>query len=1121
ASVNTNASGVAAFAVTDTLAETVTYQATVASTLLSQTANVQFVPGAADAAHTTITALPTSVPSDGASTSTITVQAKDAQDNNLTSSGGVVTLSTDHGSLSAVTNHNDGTYTATLTASNAIETATVGGTIGGNTITDQATVDFTGVPSKYLVTSDSYAPAAGGSVTITAQLADQNDNATGVAGKTITWSKTGAGGSFGSPTSVTNASGVATVTFTTGTVSSTNYAVTATDNTTPAHLTGTSSTITTGVGSVSAAVSTVGASPASVTADGSTTSTITVTLLDGLSNPVSGKAVSLSQPGPATSVISGPSGTSDSNGRVTFSVTDVKAETVTYTVADTSDSVTLTHTANVTFVDTVPPAISIGSPANGVTAAGTFSFSATGVSDPGSGVASVTFFYCDSTSSSCTPAAGSSVTGVDGGSGIWTGALNTTSLTNGHTYTWLARAIDGAANQTDTPTRTFVVDNSTPSLSLDAPTAGASPSSQFYNAGAKTLWLNSTDSGSFNLNATATDAQSGIAKVRFSALLGTAATDDVTSPYQSSTYNFASGTNSGTVNVTAFNGATVGSGANTSTDAFTISADTAAPAAFSLGGPADTAKIGTGVTVSAAPSDADSGVRDVAFFYCDLGGGPCVPSIQVGLTQTTPAAGVYSVSWSTTGLTDGHTYAIDAVATDNVGHTRTSTANSVVVDNSAPVVSVAAPSAVTGTAYQSYDAGNKKLWLSATQTGTFKLRANASDPDSGIASVTFPALLGAGSNPGTLNAGIYDSSIYTFNAPTAPGVKSISAANGVTNPVAATGSDSIDVEVDGTAPATNATFPQNNGSYDNTTWNPGCATPGVCGTVNDGGSGVGQVRVAIKDRTTGKYWGGTAFDQASQTFNNATVAANTWSYALDQSKLVSPHSYLVELSSVDNVGNAETQQQIRFTYGSDVGGPATTLTLSSATHAFLSASAPYVLYYGTTNGAGSFTLSDSATDPSGVDTITFPDLSGTSGFSGTGGASTNGSNSDPFAATAGYGFTSGATTAPGAKNVTAADLRGNLSPDQVTFVLDNSAPTGGSLTVNGGSAYSTAANFAVSHLDYTGDGGGSGVASSVFTVASATLSNGACGAFGSSAPATDGTVSGPNGNCYRFTLTGT
>jgi len=47
---------------------------------------------------------------------------------------------------------------------------------------------------------------------------------------------------------------------------------------------------------------------------------------------------------------------------VAFTVTDVKAETVTFTATDTTDSVTLTNTANVTFVDTVPPVISLGGP---------------------------------------------------------------------------------------------------------------------------------------------------------------------------------------------------------------------------------------------------------------------------------------------------------------------------------------------------------------------------------------------------------------------------------------------------------------------------------------------------------------------------------------------------------------------------------------------------------------------------------------------------------------------------------------------------------------------------------------------------------------------------------------
>ena len=92
---------------------------------------------------------------------------------------------------------------------------------------------------------------------------------------------------------------------------------------------------------------------------------------------------------------------------------------------------------------------------------------------------------------------------------------------------------------------------------------------------------------------------------------------------------------------------------------------------------------------------------------------------------------------------------------------------------------------------------------------------------------------------------------------------------------------------------------------------------------------------------------------------------------------------------------------------------------------------PYVLYYGTTLGNGGFTLHASSTDPSGVDTIAFPDLSGTTGFSGSGGTSTNGSNADPYVVDSpSYSFTSAATTAPGPKNVTSTDVRGNSGNDR-------------------------------------------------------------------------------------------
>jgi hypothetical protein len=94
--------------------------------------------------------------------------------------------------------------------------------------------------------------------------------------------------------------------------------------------------------------STVSASPTAVAADGVTTSTITVTLLNG-SNPVSGKTVTLAQTGGSGATISAASGISSSTGVVTFTVTSTTSGSATFTATDTSDSVTITQTASVNF----------------------------------------------------------------------------------------------------------------------------------------------------------------------------------------------------------------------------------------------------------------------------------------------------------------------------------------------------------------------------------------------------------------------------------------------------------------------------------------------------------------------------------------------------------------------------------------------------------------------------------------------------------------------------------------------------------------------------------------------------------------------------------------------------
>ena len=95
---------------------------------------------AAFAEFAEITASPSTI--DVNSTSTITVQAKDANGNNLSSSIGTVVLSsTGSGTLGGVTDHLDGTYTAVYTSPAAgSSVSTITATIDGFAVTDDAEI---------------------------------------------------------------------------------------------------------------------------------------------------------------------------------------------------------------------------------------------------------------------------------------------------------------------------------------------------------------------------------------------------------------------------------------------------------------------------------------------------------------------------------------------------------------------------------------------------------------------------------------------------------------------------------------------------------------------------------------------------------------------------------------------------------------------------------------------------------------------------------------------------------------------------------------------------------------------------------------------------------------------
>lgn len=113
------------------------------------------VPVTASTSTSTITASPTSIAANGITTSVITVQLKQANGTNLTSTGGTVVITTNKGSISSVTDNNNGTYTAILTSSTFVETATLNYTLNGSNGTNTAAVNFTAATNPVITTTGS------------------------------------------------------------------------------------------------------------------------------------------------------------------------------------------------------------------------------------------------------------------------------------------------------------------------------------------------------------------------------------------------------------------------------------------------------------------------------------------------------------------------------------------------------------------------------------------------------------------------------------------------------------------------------------------------------------------------------------------------------------------------------------------------------------------------------------------------------------------------------------------------------------------------------------------------------------------------------------------------------
>src|ERR1035441_6206469 len=145
---------------------------------------VFYTPPPPDAAHSTITPATATITANGTSTQVITVQARDASNNNLNYGGATVVMrKTGGGTLSGVTDNGNGTYTATLTAPTTPGSATVTATLGGISVgtavsASSSVVTFVaGALDHFAVTTPSSPQTAGTAfaiTTITAQDANSN-----------------------------------------------------------------------------------------------------------------------------------------------------------------------------------------------------------------------------------------------------------------------------------------------------------------------------------------------------------------------------------------------------------------------------------------------------------------------------------------------------------------------------------------------------------------------------------------------------------------------------------------------------------------------------------------------------------------------------------------------------------------------------------------------------------------------------------------------------------------------------------------------------------------------------------------------------------------------------------
>ncbi|HZT91093.1 MAG TPA: invasin domain 3-containing protein [Gaiellaceae bacterium] len=314
-------------------------------------------------------------------------------------------------------------------------------------------------------------------------------------------------------------------------------------------------------------------------------------------------------------------------------------------VTDTAGNSNTVPMSTKTVDNTAPDTAAVTAPAAGADTGGTVAFAAS-ASDATSGVKTVTFEV------EATGQSGFTTVDADTNGAPYTGTWNSTGVPDGPAQVRVV-VTDFAGNSTTSAPVSFIVDNTAPTVSLQAPPAAAASASLSATGSAD------IDHVDYEWSGDGTTWHS----------IGTSS-----SPPYSTTWTTPAA--DGTYQVRAR--ATDHGGNVSPYDVKTVVVDHTAPTASALL-PADGDTVGgSSVPLSVTASDGGSGVASVTFLYRPSGGGA-----WTGIAA--PAGAPYTGTWDVHSLPSGD-YDVEAVVLDGAGNA-TTIVHTVHVDSTPPTLS--------------------------------------------------------------------------------------------------------------------------------------------------------------------------------------------------------------------------------------------------------------------------------------------------------------------------------------------------------------------------------------------------------------------------------------------------